>query len=75
MSTTIISYKKYIERNFKNDKYNILNFNHKKHFLLCENCFWMTSTLPYPLDHPLNRYRKCPMCKNNLDTFSIPLSF
>ena len=44
----------------------------KKYFLLCEDCFWMASTLPHPLDYPLLRYKKCPICKNNIGTFPIP---
>jgi hypothetical protein len=32
----------------------------------------MASTLPYSIEHPLNRYKKCPICKNKLDRFQIP---
>ena len=33
MSFATIEYKKYIEKYFKNDKYNFLRFNQKKYFL------------------------------------------
>jgi hypothetical protein len=44
----------------------------KKYFLLCGDCFWMASTLPHPVDYPLFRYKKCPICKYKVDVFQIP---
>jgi rubrerythrin len=70
-----IYYNKEVEKHYQNLKYNKLNSNNKKHFLICECCYWMATTLPYPLDYPLNRYKKCPICKNKVDIFSIPPSF
>ena len=51
----------------------IKNTEYKKnYFLICGGCFWMASTLPRSLDHPLIHYKKCPICKNKLDNFQIP---
>lgn len=71
MSFATIDYKKYIEKYFKNDKYNILNFNQKKYFLICESCFWMASTLPSIRHMDRLRHKKCPVCKNNVNRFLI----
>ena len=69
-------YKKEVEKHSKNLKYNKYIFEQKKYFLICESCFWMASTLPYrALSYPLNFYKKCPVCKDKVDTFSIPRSF
>ena len=71
MSSTTIYYKKHIEKYFKNDKYNILQLNQKKYFLLCENCFWMASTIPSKkVIHPI-RYKKWPVCVNKVNRFLI----
>lgn len=70
MSTTI-SYKNHIERYFKKDKYNILNFNQKKYFLICESCLWMASTIPSIKDISRLRHKKCPVCENNINRFLI----
>ena len=43
----------------------------KQYFLLCEDCFWMASTLPNSFDYPLGHYKKCPICKNKVDRFQI----
>ncbi len=61
-----------IEKHNQKFKYNRLPPIQKKYFLLCEDCFWMASTLRHTLDYPLNRYRKCPICKNRVDIFPIP---
>jgi rRNA maturation endonuclease Nob1 len=46
----------------------------QKYFLICENCFWMASTL-YPLSNmPKIKFKECPICKSKLDRFSIPNS-
>jgi hypothetical protein len=71
MLSTIL-YKKVIEKNNQNVKYYKLISLQKKYFLLCGDCFWMASTLPHPTEHPLVRYKKCPICKNKLDRFQIP---
>ena len=67
-----IYYNKHIEKH--NQNLNIIDYLQykKKYFLLCEDCFWMASTLRHTLDYPLNRYRKCPICKNRVDIFPIP---
>jgi hypothetical protein len=71
MYSTIIYYKKHIEKNFKNDKYKILHFNHKKYFLLCENCLWMASTIPAIKNISSLRFKKCPICINKVNRFLI----
>ncbi len=53
-------------------KYLKLNSVKKKYFLLCEDCFWMASTLRHPSYYSLIRYKICPICKNNVDTYPIP---
>ena len=71
MSFSTIHYNKYIEKYFKKDKYNILHFNEKKYFLICESCFWMASTIhsiKYISGIP---HKKCPVCENNVDRFLI----
>jgi hypothetical protein len=67
-----ILYKKNIEKNSQKLKYYKHISLQKKYFLFCGDCYWMASTLPYSIDHPLNRYKKCPICKNKLDRFQIP---
>jgi hypothetical protein len=71
MLSTIL-YKKDTVKNSQN----IINYKfislQKKYFLLCGDCYWMASTLPHPIEHPLVRYKKCPICKNKLDRFQIP---
>ena len=67
-----IHFNKHIEKHNQKIKYNRLSPIQKKYFLLCEDCFWMASTLRHTLDNSLNRYRKCPICKNNVDRFLIP---
>ncbi len=72
MSFATIDYKKYVERYFKNDKYyNTLSFNQKRYFLICENCFWMASTIPSVKDIFRLRHKKCPVCVNNVNRFLI----
>lgn len=71
MSYTIF-YDKDVEKYKQKLKYYKLTSIQKKYFLICEDCFWMASTLPHPLDYPLLRYKKCPICKNNVDNFTIP---
>jgi hypothetical protein len=70
MSTTIY-YKKYIDKYFKNDKYNLLNLNQKKYFLLCGTCYWMASTIPAIKDIGRIRFKKCPVCTNKVNRFLI----
>jgi hypothetical protein len=53
------------------ETYNILNFNQKRYFLMCENCFWMASTLPSVKDISRLRHKKCPVCVNNVNRFLI----
>jgi hypothetical protein len=67
-----ILYKKEIEKNNQTVKYYKFISLQKKYFLLCSDCYWMASTLPHPIEHPLVRYKKCPVCKNKLDRFQIP---
>ena len=67
-----ILYKKDIENNNQYLKYYKIISLQKKYFLLCGDCYWMASTLPHPIEHPLIRYKKCPICKNKLDRFQIP---
>jgi hypothetical protein len=71
MLSTIL-YKKDIEKNNEYLKYYKFISLQKKYFLLCGDCYWMASTLPHPIEHPLVRYKKCPVCKNKLDRFQIP---
>ena len=70
MSATIF-YKKYVEEHFKKDKYNILNLKHKKYFLLCGTCYWMASTLPSLSEIRSIKYKKCPICVNDVYRFLI----
>ena len=74
MLSTVL-YKKDIEKNNQNLKYYKFISLQKKYFLLCGDCFWMASTLPHPIEHPLVRYKKCPICKNKLDRFQIPILY
>ena len=69
---SIILDNKDIEKNNQNLKYDNKYRIQKKYFLICGGCFWMASTLPRSLDHPLIHYKKCPICKNKLDNFQIP---
>ncbi len=71
MLSTIL-YKKDIEKHNQKLKYCRFVPIQKKYFLLCENCFWMASTLCHPSDYPVICYKKCPVCKNNVDTYPIP---
>jgi hypothetical protein len=66
-----IYYKKYVDGHFKKIKYSILNLKQKKYFLLCGTCYWMASTVPTLSDIRLIKYRKCPICVNNIDRFLI----
>jgi len=69
---SIILDNKDIEKYGQNFKYNKKYPLQKKYFLICGGCFWMASTLPPYLDYPLIRYKKCPICKNNVHNFQIP---
>jgi len=71
MSFATIDYNKYIEKYFKKDKYNILNFNQKKYFLICESCLWMASTTPYIKDISRLRHKNCPVCESRINRFLI----
>ncbi len=66
-----IDYNKYIKKDFKNDNYNILSFNQKKYFLICESCFWMASTIPSIKGIGRLRHKKCPVCESRLNRFLI----
>ena len=70
MSATI-HYKNYPKELFKNDKFNVLNFGNKKYFLLCGTCYWMASTLPNLSEIPSIKYKKCPICVNDVYRFLI----
>ncbi len=41
-------------------------------FLICENCYWTASIFHHASDKQLNHYKKCPICKSGLNSFSIP---
>jgi hypothetical protein len=47
----------------------------KKYFLLCGDCFWMSSTLAHSSDEQLTKYKKCPLCESKIDRLSIPNSY
>ena len=67
----LFSYKKNIEKNTKKFRYNRLIFNKKKHFLICENCFWMVSTLPDSVYRNDMKYTRCPVCAHGVYEFPI----
>ena len=46
-----IYYNKDVEKHTQNFKYTDVFSIQKKYFLLCEDCFWMASTLPDPFDN------------------------
>ncbi len=69
MSITTIYYKKHLEKYVKYN--NILKLNQKKYFLLCENCFWMASTISTLKDIRLIRYKKSPVCISKVNRFLI----
>ena len=69
-----VFYDKEVEEYYKNIKYSRCSSFRKKYFVICDNCFWMASTLSHPLEFPLKRYKKCPLCKN-IDQFQIPNLF
>jgi rubrerythrin len=71
-TVSIILNNKDIEKYGQNFNYDKKYSLQKKYFLICGGCFWMASTLPPSLDYPLIRYKKCPICKNNVDNFQIP---
>ena len=71
MSFTSLYYKKNVEKYFKNDGYGIFNFNQKKYFLICENCFWMASTMPIIKDIDRLRHKRCPVCEDKINRFLI----
>jgi hypothetical protein len=56
----------------KNHKYSPLRLTQKKYFLFCNICYWTASTLHHLLDNRLIHHKKCPICKNDIDKFSIP---
>ncbi len=69
--SSLFLYKKNLEEYRQKFKYNKHVFNKKKHFLICESCFWMVSTLPnssYKYDTPCS---KCPICADRLYEFLI----
>ena len=71
MSSTTIFYNNYVERHYKNHKYTIIDFNQKRYFLLCKNCFWMATTLPTFSNVQKIQYKKCPLCVTDTDRFLI----
>ena len=64
-----------IEKYDHNFKYNKIYQIRKKYFLLCGNCFWMSSTLPHILDYPLVYFKNCPSCLHKVDVFPIPKEY
>jgi hypothetical protein len=70
-----ILYIKDIEKYDHNFKYNKIYQIRKKYFLLCKNCFWMSSTLPHILDYPLVYLKNCPSCLHKVDVFPIPKEY
>jgi hypothetical protein len=64
-------YKKNLEKNIKKLKYNRLTFTKKKHFLMCENCFWMVSTLPDSSHRHDIQYTRCPICAHGVYKFLV----
>ena len=71
---TTFYYNKEVEKHSQKFKYAKFSssLKDKKYFLICEDCFWMASTIPYTSEYPLFSYRKCPICKNKVDRFQIP---
>jgi len=69
---SIILDNKDIEKYNQNFNYNKKYPLQKKYFLICGGCFWMASTLPRSIYYPKVCYKKCPICKNNVDNFQIP---
>jgi hypothetical protein len=71
---TSFYYNKEVEKHSQNLKYAKFSYSSKdkKYFLICEDCFWMASTIQHPSEYPLISYRKCPICKNKVDRFQIP---
>ena len=70
MSSTIY-YKKYVEWHFKNGENDRLEFKYKKYFLLCGTCCWMASTLPIISEISSIKYKKCPICTNDVYKYLI----
>ena len=69
--SSLFLYKKNLEEYRQMFKYNKHAFNKKKHFIICERCFCVASTLPnvqYKNDAP---YAICPVCADRLYDFLI----
>jgi hypothetical protein len=60
------------EKYNQNLPYHQLYSTQKKYFVVCRDCFWMSSTLTHASENRLINYKKCPMCENTIDKFSIP---
>ncbi len=71
MPSAATFYKKHAEKLSKKVKNNISVLKQKRHFLICQNCFWMASALPDLSDRCLITYKKCPICVCNIDRFLI----
>lgn len=71
MSSTTFSYRNSIEGYFKKYTYNIFNLKQQRYFLLCNNCFWMATTIPTFSSIQKIKYKKCPLCANDTDRFLI----
>lgn len=46
----------------------------KKYFLLCNNCYWMMSTISDLSKHHIN-FKNCPICENMVTQFQIPSKY
>ena len=72
MPSAATFYKKHTEIHSKKVKNKIPDLKQKKHFFICQNCFWMASAaLPDLSDRCLITYKKCPLCVCNTDRFLI----
>ena len=59
-----------VTHNIKHHRHNLTP--QPEHFLICESCYWTASTFHPASENQLNHYKKCPICKNGLNIFSIP---
>ena len=72
MPSAATFYKKHADKHSKKVKDNISVLKQKRHFLICQNCFWMASAaLPDLSDVGSITYKKCPICVCNIDRFLI----
>ncbi len=59
------------EKRYQKHRYSTVDLMRQNYFLLCDNCFWMASTMPALSSACLNRYKKCPVCVNMINRFLI----